>query len=285
MSSKVKPGTSRHAAGSNKSETMDPLCCIAHCYVQPVTGLQIFGVPGIPEIVQGDDLASIIAAAAVTAGAALADGDIVVVTSKIVSKAEGRTVELADVDPSPFAIEWSKKWDKDPAVTEVVLREAKRIVRQLGPVLITETQHGFVCANSGVDQSSSGAHGRLVVLPSDPDASARRLRAGFALQGVDVAVIISDTFGRTWREGQTDIAIGIAGMQPIHSYIGQFDLHGHEFKVQAVCIADELAGAAELVKGNISRVPVGVLRGYRWEVDDTATIAPVLRDQSRDLFR
>ena len=238
-----------------------------------------------PEIVQGDDLASIIAAAAVTAGAALADGDIVVVTSKIVSKAEGRTVELADVDPSPFAIEWSKKWDKDPAVTEVVLREAKRIVRQLGPVLITETQHGFVCANSGVDQSSSGAHGRLVVLPSDPDASARRLRAGFALQGVDVAVIISDTFGRTWCEGQTDIAIGIAGMQPIHSYIGQFDLHGHEFKVQAVCIADELAGAAELVKGNISRVPVGVLRGYRWEVDDTATIAPVLRDQSRDLFR
>ncbi len=264
---------------------MDPLCCIARCYVQPVTGLQIFGVPGIPEIVDGDDLATMIAAAAATAGTALADGDIVVVTSKIVSKAEGRTVELADIDPSPFAIEWSKKWDKDPAVTEVVLREAKRIVRQLGPVLITETQHGFVCANSGVDQSSSGAHGRLIVLPSDPDASARRLRAGFAQHGVDVAVIISDTFGRTWREGQTDIAIGIAGMQPILSYIGQFDPHGHEFRVQAVCIADELAGAAELVKGNISRVPVGVLRGYSWEADETATIAPVLRDQSRDLFR
>jgi coenzyme F420-0:L-glutamate ligase/coenzyme F420-1:gamma-L-glutamate ligase len=250
-----------------------------------VTGLQILGVPGIPEIVAGTDLAVTIAEAAAAAGMALADGDIVVVTSKIVSKAEGRVIELADVEPSTFALEWSTTWDKDPAVTEVVLREAKRIVRQVGPVLITETQHGFVCANSGVDQSSSGAHGRLVVLPTDPDASARRIRAGLAQHGVDVAVIISDTFGRAWREGQTDIAIGIAGMQPIYSYIGQFDPHGHEFKVQAVCLADELAGAAELVKGNISRVPVGLIRGYPWEPDETATIAPVLRDQSRDLFR
>jgi coenzyme F420-0:L-glutamate ligase/coenzyme F420-1:gamma-L-glutamate ligase len=250
-----------------------------------VTGLQIFGVPGIAEIVEGADLAVTIAAAATAGGVALADGDIVVVTSKIVSKAEGRTIELADVEPSPFAIEWSATWDKDAAVTEVVLREAKRIVRQLGPVLITETHHGFVCANSGVDQSSSGAAGRLVLLPTDPDASARGIRAGLVELGVDAAVIISDTFGRAWREGQTDIAIGIAGMQPIRSYIGQFDPHGHEFKVQAVCLADELAGAAELVKGNISRMPVGVIRGHAWEVDDTATIAPVLRDQSRDLFR
>jgi coenzyme F420-0:L-glutamate ligase / coenzyme F420-1:gamma-L-glutamate ligase len=250
-----------------------------------VSGVQIFGVPGIPEIVEGTDLAGTIAGAATAAGMALADGDIVVVTSKIVSKAEGHTIELADIDPSPFAIEWSAKWDKDPAVTEVVLREAKRIVRQLGPVLITETHHGFVCANSGVDQSSSGAHGRLVVLPTDPDASARQVRARLAELGIDVAVIISDTFGRAWREGQTDVAIGIAGMQPIYSYIGQFDPHGHEFLVQAVCIADELASAAELVKGNISRMPVGVIRGYSWDVDDTATIAPVLRDQSRDLFR
>ncbi|MEY2446144.1 MAG: coenzyme F420-0:L-glutamate ligase / coenzyme F420:gamma-L-glutamate ligase [Ilumatobacteraceae bacterium] len=258
---------------------------VGHCYVHPVTGLQIFGVAGLPEIVEGSDLAAMIAEAARAGGAPLEDGDIVVVTSKIVSKSEGRTVELADIEPSPFAIEWSSKWDKDPAVIEVVLREAKRIVRQLGPVLITETRHGFVCANSGVDQSSSGAHGRLVLLPLDPDASARRLRAGLQDLGVDVAVIISDTFGRAWREGQTDIAIGIAGMHPIRSYIGQFDPHGHEFKVQAVCLADQLAGAAELVKGNISRVPVGVLRGYEWERDDTATIAPVLRDSSRDLFR
>jgi coenzyme F420-0:L-glutamate ligase/coenzyme F420-1:gamma-L-glutamate ligase len=210
---------------------------------------------------------------------------VVVVTSKIVSKAEGRTVEIGDIEPSPFAVEWSQRWEKDPAVTEIVLREAKRVVRQAGPILITETHHGFVCANSGVDQSSSGAHGRLVLLPVDPDASARGIRAGMKVAGIDAAVIISDTFGRSWRGGQTDIAIGGAGIQPILSYIGQVDPHGHEFKVQALCTADELAGAAELVKGNLSRVPVAVIRGHQWEVDDTATIAPVVRDQSRDLFR
>jgi coenzyme F420-0:L-glutamate ligase/coenzyme F420-1:gamma-L-glutamate ligase len=258
---------------------------MARCYVHPVSGVQIFGVPGIPEVTVGTDLAELIATSAATAGSALVDGDIVVVTSKIVSKAEGRTLELSDVEPSPFAVEWSAKWDKDAAVTEVVLREAKRIVRQLGPVLITETRHGFVCANSGVDQSSSGAHGRVVLLPDDPDASARRIRAGLHARNIDAAVIISDTFGRAWREGQTDIAIGVAGIQPILSYIGQIDPHGHEFKVQAMCVADELAGAAELVKGNISRMPVGVIRGFAWEADDTATIAPVLRESSRDLFR
>ena len=251
-----------------------------------MTALQVFGLAGLPEIEHGTDLAAAIVAAASVSGTPLVDGDVVVVTSKIVSKAEGRTVELADVVPSPFALEWSQQWDKDAAVTEIVLREAKRVVRQIGPILITETHHGFVCANSGVDQSSSGAHGRAVLLPVDPDASARSIRAGlFALAGIDVAVIISDTFGRAWREGQTDIAIGIAGMQPILSYIGQVDPHGHEFKVQALCTADELAGAAELVKGNLSRVPVAVIRGYEWEADDAATIAPVLRDQSRDLFR
>jgi coenzyme F420-0:L-glutamate ligase/coenzyme F420-1:gamma-L-glutamate ligase len=247
--------------------------------------LQVFGVPGLPEIVPGSDLAAMILTAAAEAGTPLADGDVVVVTSKIVSKAEGRLVELADVEPSPFAVEWSRTWDKDPAVTELVLRESKRIVRQLGPILITETHHGFVCANSGIDQSSSGAHGRVVLLPVDPDASARTIRAGMRAAGVDAAVIISDTFGRAWREGQTDIAIGVAGIEPIFSYIGQVDPHGHEFKVQAICTADELTGAAELVKGNVSRVPVAVVRGFAFEMNDEATIAPVLRDQTRDLFR
>ena len=250
-----------------------------------MTGLHIFGIAGLGEIEPGADLADLSASAATAAGTPLVDGDVLVVTSKIVSKAEGRTVELADIEPSPFAVEWSKTWDKDPAVTEIVLREAKRVVRQVGPILITETHHGFVCANSGVDQSSSGAHGRAVLLPLDSDASARQIRAGLARRGVDVAVIISDTFGRAWREGQTDIAIGIAGMQPIISYIGQVDPHGHEFRVQALCGADQLAGAAELVKGNVSRIPLAVVRGYEWTRDDTATIAPVLRDQSRDLFR
>ena len=124
-----------------------------------------------------------------------------------------------------------------------------------------------------------------MLLPIDPDASARAIRAGLKARDIDAAVIISDTFGRAWREGQTDIAIGVAGIQPITSYIGQVDPHGHEFKVQALCTADELAGAAELVKGNLSRVPVAVIRGFAWEPDDTATIAPVLRDQTRDLFR
>ncbi len=247
--------------------------------------LQIFGVPGLPEIVPGSDLATMILEAAAAAGTPLADGDVVVVTSKIVSKAEGRLAELADVEPSPFAREWSARWDKDPAVTELVLRESKRIVRQLGPVMITETHHGYVCANSGIDQSSSGAHGRVVLLPVDPDASARRIREGLVSAGVNAAVIVSDTFGRAWREGQTDIAIGVAGIAPLHSYIGQHDPHGHEFRVQEICVADELAAAAELVKGNTSRVPVAIVRGYDYTPDADASMAPVIRDSSRDLFR
>ena len=250
-----------------------------------MSGLQIFGLPGLPEVMVGDDLAAMAVHTAIAAGTPLESGDVLIVTSKIVSKAEGRTVELDEIEPSPFALEWSQQWGKDPAVTEIVLREAKRVVRQVGPILITETHHGFVCANSGVDQSSSGAHGRAVLLPVDSDASARGIRHGLQSAGLDIAVVISDTFGRAWREGQTDIAIGIAGMQPILSYIGQVDPHGHEFRVQALCTADELAGAAELVKGNLSRVPLAVIRGYAWDADDSATIAPVLRDQSRDLFR
>jgi coenzyme F420-0:L-glutamate ligase/coenzyme F420-1:gamma-L-glutamate ligase len=250
-----------------------------------VARIEVFGVEGLPEIQSGDDLAQQTLEAAVATGTPLADRDVVVITSKIVSKAEGCAVELDDIEPSAFAASWATRWDKDPRVVEVVLRESKRIIRQIGPVLITETHHGFCCANSGVDQSSSGAHGRVLVLPRDSDASARRFRERFAELGVDVAVIISDTFGRPWREGQTDIAIGVAGMHPLHSYIGEVDPHGHEFRVQEICTVDELTGAAELVKGNTSRVPVAVIRGFEWTTDDTATMAPVLRDSERDLFR
>ncbi len=250
-----------------------------------MSSIEIFGVPGLPEIAPGTDLAAAIFDAASAAGRPLASGDILVVTSKIVSKAEGRVVDLATVEVSPFARQYAERWEKDPAVVELVLREARRIVRQVGPVLITETRHGFVCANSGVDQSSSGGHGRAVLLPEDPDASARRIRAGLRERGVDVAVIISDTFGRPWREGQTDVAIGIAGMHPITSYIGQVDPHGHEFRVQALCTADEIAGAAELVKGNLSRVPAAVVRGLPWERDEQATMQLIIREPERDLFR
>ena len=250
-----------------------------------MNGLHVFGIPGLPEIEPGVDLAALGIAAAHDAGTPLESGDVLIVTSKVVSKAEGRVVDLTTIDPSPFARQWAEPWGKDPAVVEIVLREAKRVVRQIGPILITETHHGFVCANSGVDQSSSGGRGLALLLPVDSDATARRIRSSLLERGLDIAVIISDTFGRAWREGQTDIAIGIAGMQPILSYIGQVDPHGHEFRVQALCIADQLTGAAELVKGNVSRIPLAVVRGHAWERDDDATIAPVLRDQSRDLFR
>ena len=248
--------------------------------MRPVS-VELLSVTGLPEVAPGDDLAVLIAGAI-----DLVDGDIVVVTSKIVSKAEGRVVDLVDVTPSPFADDWASRWEKDPRVVEVVLAESRRIVRQIGPVLITETRHGLVCANSGVDQSSSGAHDRVVVLPEDPDASARGIRKGLrAAAGVDVAVIVSDTFGRPWREGQTDVAIGIAGMHPLRSYIGEVDPHGHEFRVQELCVADELASAAELVKGNTSRVPVAVVRGFEHEVDEQAAMSLVVRDAERDLFR
>ncbi|MEO6653899.1 MAG: coenzyme F420-0:L-glutamate ligase [Ilumatobacteraceae bacterium] len=244
------------------------------------SALSIVPVGGLPEIEAGVDLPELIAGQI-----ELVDGDIVLITSKIVSKAEGRAIELADVEPSQFASDWASRWDKDPRVVEVVLGESRRIVRQIGPVLITETHHGFVCANSGVDQSSSGAHERVLLLPQDSDASARAARHRFRELGVDVAVIVTDTFGRPWREGQTDIAIGVAGINPLYSYIGQQDPHGHEFRVQEICIADELASAAELVKGNTSRVPVAVVRGYQWEPDESASMATVIRDSGRDLFR
>ena len=248
--------------------------------------LSIFGIEGLGEIVPGDDLAALISAAAdAPGGHSLVDGDVVVVTSKVVSKAEGAIIDLVDITPGEFATRWAADWDKDPRVVEVVLAQSRRIVRQSGPVLITETHHGYVCANAGVDQSSSGAAGRVVVLPVDPDASARHIRRRFAELGVQVAVIVSDTFGRPWREGQVDIAIGIAGIDPMVSYIGQHDPHGHEFAVQELCVVDELAAAGELVKGNTSRVPVAVIRGHRYEFDDDATMAAVRRDPSRDLFR
>lgn len=248
-------------------------------------GLSIFGVPGLPEITGGSDLGTMILEASAAAGTPLESGDVVVVTSKIVSKAEGQVVVLSEVEVSPFARQYAERYEKEPAVVELVLRESRRVVRQVGPVMITETHHGFICANAGVDQSSSGGHGLAVLLPADPDASAARIRKTFANHGLDIAVIISDTFGRPWREAQTDIAIGLAGMQPVKSYIGEVDPHGHVFRVQAVCTADELAGAAELVKGNLSRVPVGVIRGVAWEPDDTGNMQSVLRDSERDLFR
>lgn len=247
--------------------------------------LSIFGIQGLPEICEGDDLAKLVVDALLLRNTSLEDRDIVVITSKVVSKSEGRVIDLATIEPNAFAQRYAQAWDKDPRVVEVVLNESKRIVRKVGPVLITETNHGFVCANSGIDQSSSGAHDRVVLLPEDPDESARTIRRKFRDLGFDIPVIISDTFGRPWRESQVDVAVGIAGMNPVTSYIGEVDPHGHEFLVQSLCVADEIASAAELVKGNVSRIPAVVVRGFSYQSDEEATMQDVLRDPQNDLFR
>ncbi len=224
--------------------------------------VSITGIDGIPEIDTGDDLAAIIASAVSSQGETLQDHDVLVVTQKAVSKSEGRYVILEDIEPSALAIELATNWEKDPRHVEVVLRESKRIVRMDHGVIITETRHGLVCANAGVDASNVPGE-RLMLLPVDPDASAQRIREGIKREtGADVAVIVSDTFGRPWRTGYTEVAIGVAGMMPIIDYVGMIDTHGRELKATWICIADELASAAELVTGKINRVPVALIRGY-----------------------
>ena len=250
--------------------------------------MQIVGVQGLPEIEPGRRPAAALDRRGVAADEPLADGDVVVVTSKIVSKAEGRTVELDDVEPSRVRHRvGGDSGTRTRRSSSSCCASPSASSGMVGPVLITETHHGFVCANSG-DRPV------LERRPRPGRAAARRLRRvgapasapGSPRSGVDVAVIVSDTFGRAWREGQTDIAIGIAGHRSrCYSYIGQVDPHGHEFRVQELCVVDELAGAAELVKGNTSRVPVAVIRGYAWEPDDEASMGTVLRDAERDLFR
>ncbi|MGE0056743.1 MAG: coenzyme F420-0:L-glutamate ligase [Dehalococcoidia bacterium] len=224
--------------------------------------VSITGIDGIPEIEAGDDLAKFIADAVSNQGETLQDHDVLVVTQKAVSKSEGRYVILEDIEPSALAVELATNWEKDPRHVEVVLRESKRIVRMDHGVIITETRHGLVCANAGVDASNVPGE-RLMLLPVDPDASAQRIREGIKREtGADVAVIVSDTFGRPWRTGYTEVAIGVAGMMPIIDYVGMIDTHGRELKATWICIADELASAAELVTGKINRVPVALIRGY-----------------------
>ena len=231
--------------------------------------LEIAGVAGLPEIHPGDDLAALLVDCLVagepgTGGlGALRPGDVVVFTSKIVSKAEGRLVNLDKVVPSMPAQSWAALWNKDPRQVEVVLRESRRIVRMDRGVIIAETRHGLVCANAGVDASNAGGTGTLVLLPEDPDASARRLREALrARTGVDVAVIITDTFGRPWRNGQTNIAIGASGLPALRDYAGEHDPDGYPLRVTSIAVIDELAAAAELVMHKLARVPVAVIRGY-----------------------
>ena len=245
---------------------------------------RVIGVTGMPMVASGDDLARQIVEAAAAQGTPVAAGDIVVVTQRVVSKSEGRVYPLDDFVPSPFALEYATRSDKDPRIVEAVLRESKRIIRQAGPVLITETRHGLKMANSGVDASNVGGMDLVCLLPVDPDASCRGIRDAIrARAGVEVAVVMTDTFGRPWRLGQTNVAIGVAGMKPMRDYIGMTDLDGHVLRVTLICVADEIAGAAEMVMGKLDAIPVAIVRGYTYEAGE-GSAAEIVREQLLDLF-
>lgn len=247
--------------------------------------VRIIPIAGLPEIAPGANLGDALMDGVAHAGWALADGDVLVVTHKIVAKAEGALVDLRTVTPSTFAARYAERWNKDARQVEVVLQHSARIVRMDHGVLIAETRHGFVCANAGVDLSNVAGEDMACLLPEDPDASAARIMdQARARAGVDLAVVVSDTFGRPWREGLTNVAIGVAGMLPLRSYVGQRDPHGHELRVTALAIADELAAAAELVMGKLDRVPAAVVRGYAYDraAGDARTL---VRRPELDLFR
>jgi coenzyme F420-0:L-glutamate ligase / coenzyme F420-1:gamma-L-glutamate ligase len=247
-----------------------------------VKGLEVLPVEGIPEVRPGDDLPELIARAA---GGDLRAGDILVVTHKIVSKAEGRLVDLRTVEPSALAKAFAARYEKDPRQIEVVLRESRRIVRMDRGLIISETYHGFVCANAGVDASNVPGDETVCLLPADPDASAAKLRSALASRvGSDLAVIISDSFGRTWREGITNVAIGVAGMNPLADYRGQTDPHGFPLAASILAVADELAAAAELVMGKTAGVPVAIIRNYAYK-SGAGTAQGLLMAPEKDLFR
>ena len=239
--------------------------------------ISIAPVEGLPEIREGDDLAALIAERA-----ELRDGDVLVVAQKAVSKAEGRVVRLADVEPSDEAR--SLAGSEDPRRLEVILREATRLVRTRPPLVIAETRHGFVCASAGVDSSNAPEAGTVVLLPEDPDASAARLRDRLRDRtGADVGVIVSDSFGRPWRQGTTDVAIGLAGIRPLLDLKGERDSAGYELHATVIAVADELAGAAELVFGKTAEVPAAVIRGV--EVGGPGTARDLVMPTERNLFR
>lgn len=229
----------------------------------------VLGVEGIGEAQPGDDVAALIGDA-VDGQHTLADGDIVVVTHKLISKAEGRVVELADDGPDSHR--------------HLVEQEAVRIIRRRGPLVIAQTKHGFICANAGVDRSNAG-HARAVLLPEDPDRSANRIRLRLQQRfGATIAVIVTDTFGRAWRRGLVDVAIGVAGMEPIDDLRGQTDTFGKVLEVSEVAIVDEVAAAADLVMGKATAIPAAIVRGVNWNPSD-AGVGPLLRPADEDLFR
>ncbi|HHY37393.1 MAG TPA: coenzyme F420-0:L-glutamate ligase [Clostridia bacterium] len=248
--------------------------------------IAIIGITGIGEITAGHDLGLTIYEKAMAQGTPVQDGDIIVVTQKAVSKSEGMIVDLDTITPSPFALGISKTLNKDPRLVEVVLREASRIVKMDNGVIITQTHHGFVCANSGVDASNVPGSSSVTLLPRDPDASAARIRARIQdLSGRRVAVIVSDTFGRPWRMGIVNVAIGVSGLEPIADLRGSADAFGKTLKATEIAVADEIASAAELVTGKTRGIPVVIVRGYPWSFSETGSSKSLIRPKESDLFR
>jgi coenzyme F420-0:L-glutamate ligase/coenzyme F420-1:gamma-L-glutamate ligase len=248
--------------------------------------IQIIGIRGIPIVKAGDDIAKLICEAAERQGTPIQDGDIIVVTHVIVSRAEGRVVNLDEITPSTFAKNIAESYGKDPALVEVVLREAKSIRRMANGKIITETRHGFICANSGVDKSNVPGERCVALLPEDPDASAKRIRLEIKrLTGCNVAVIISDTHGRPFREGEINVAIGVSGIKPIRDRRGEKDLFGYTLRIKQTAIADELASAAELVIGQADEgIPAAIIRGYKFAWSEEAKATELIRPREEDLF-
>ncbi len=248
--------------------------------------LEIIGIEGLPEFEPGSDIAELVSEGAAQAGTPLRRGDVVVITQKIVSKAEGRLVRLSDVTPSSFAVAWGTAHRCDPRLIELILSESRRIVRMERGILIAETHHGFVCANAGVDLSNVAGGEVAALLPKDADASARRIREGLiARTGAPVAVVVSDTFGRPWREGLVNVAIGVAGMSPLASYVDARDPAGFELKATVQALADEIAAACGLVARKLNRIPAVVVRGLSYDGADDGSTRALIRPAERDLFR
>lgn len=256
------------------------------CGCSGLGAVQVLGVEGLPIVKRGDDLGRLICEAAARMGWPVLDGDVVVVTHVVVSVVEGAVVDLDSVEPSGFALNLASRLGKDPALVEVVLREAWGIRRMGDGVLITETRQGFVCANSGVDKSNVAGERTVALLPVDPDASAARIRGEIRRAcGCDVAVVVSDTHGRPVRMGEVNVAIGVSGLKPIRDRRGEKDLFGYVLRVKQTAVADELASAAELVIGQADEgVPAAIIRGYRYLRSEDARATELVRPREQDLF-
>lgn len=248
--------------------------------------VKIFAVMGLPIIEAGNDLGDLVCQAAAKQGSHIEENDVIVVTHVVVSRAEGNIIDLDTVTPSEFAKNLAAQYDKDPALVEVILREAKSIVRMGDGHIIAETKHGFICANAGVDRSNIPGERYVAPLPKDPDESSRKIRNRIReLTGKTVAVIVSDTHGRALRNGEINIAVGVAGIKPIRDRRGETDLFGYTLRVKQTAIADELASAAELVIGQANEgIPAAIIRGYQYKTTEEATAKDLIRPKEKSLF-